>query len=133
MSSVNRIILVGRLGKDPESRQAGDKKVVSFPLATSEKYNGNEQVEWHNVEIWGKLADIAEQYLTKGSLVFLEGKIKTDQWEKDGVKQYRTKVVVNQMTMLGGNQANGQATEQVEQQAAEQAQEVYPSDDDLPF
>ena len=102
MSSVNKVILVGRLGKDPEIRRLENgKAVASLTLATSEKYKDSEQVEWHSLELWDKLADIAEKYLAKGALIYVEGKIKTDTWEKEGVKQYRTKIVVFTMQMLG--------------------------------
>ena len=108
--SVNKIILLGRIGKDPETRTLPNGKITSFSIATSEKYtdkNGQkvENTEWHNVECWGKLADIAETYVKKGMEIYVEGKIKTDQWEKDGVKQYRTKVVAAVIQMIGGRQS----------------------------
>lgn len=105
---INKVILVGNLGKDPETRSLdNDKTVCKFTVATSESYkdrNGNkiENTEWHNIEMWGGLAKVAGQYLTKGSKVYLEGKIKTDEYEKDGIKRYSTKIVANEMKMLDG-------------------------------
>lgn len=108
MSGVNKAILVGRLGKDPEVRTIpSGKKVASFSLATSEKYTDSkgqkyEVTEWHNVDVWDGLAEIVEKFLRKGSQLYVEGKIKTDEWEKDGIKQYRTKIQASSITMLGG-------------------------------
>lgn len=108
MAGVNKVILVGHLGKDPETRTLeGGNTVSSARLATSESYkdrNGNkvDQTEWHDLEFWGKQAEIAGQYLRKGSQIYVEGKIKTDTWEKDGQNHYRTKIRVQSFTMLGG-------------------------------
>lgn len=106
MSGVNKVILVGRLGKDPESRNLeSGKQVVNFSLATSETYkdqsgNKKEITEWHNISMWDGLAGIAEKYLKKGEMVYVEGKLKTRSWEKDGITRYTTEVVVDSMTML---------------------------------
>ena len=106
--SVNKAILVGRLGQDPEVKYtAGGDAVVTFSLATDESYkdrdnNKVEQTEWHRVVAWRKLAEICGQYLTKGSLVYIEGKLKTRSWEQDGVKRYTTEIIVDKMQMLGG-------------------------------
>ncbi|MFZ9848094.1 MAG: single-stranded DNA-binding protein [Flavobacteriales bacterium] len=109
MAGVNKVILVGNLGKDPEVRYLeGGTAVANFTLATSESYkdkSGNriEQTEWHNVVVWRGLAEIAEKYLRKGSMVYLEGKLRTRPWEdKDGVKRYTTEIIADNMTMLGG-------------------------------
>ena len=109
MAGVNKVILLGHLGKDPEAFtfENGVKK-VSFSLATTESYkdkDGNriDQTEWHNIVLWRGLADVAEKYLNKGSQVYVEGKIKTRAWDdKDGNKRYTTEIVVNNMQMLGG-------------------------------
>lgn len=108
MAGVNKVILVGNLGIDPEVKHLeGDNTVANFTLATSESYkdrNGNkvEQTEWHSLELWGQQAKIAEQYLKKGSQIYVEGKIKTESWDdKDGNKRYRTKIRVVSFTMLG--------------------------------
>lgn len=109
MAGVNKVILIGNLGKDPEVRYLeSGAAVANVTLATTEKYkdrNGNqvENTEWHDLEMWEGLAKIAEQYLKKGSSIYVEGKIKTDSWQDDqGNKKYRTRIRVQQMTMLGG-------------------------------
>ncbi len=138
MAGVNKVILLGNLGKDPESFtfENGVKK-VSFSLATTESYKDKEgnrvdQTEWHNVVLWRGLADVAEKYLNKGSQVYVEGKIKTRAWDdKDGNKRYTTEIYADNMTMLGGKR----------DQSSAGAQEAKPSpvddapapEDDLPF
>lgn len=114
MASVNKAIIVGRLGKDPEIKytQSG-KAVANFSLATEERSNEGgdtkKKTEWHNVVIWDKLAEICGQYLKKGSLVYIEGKLQTRSWEdKDGKKCYTTEIVAHTMQMLG---SKGQAEE----------------------
>lgn len=102
MSSLNKVTIIGNLGKDPDIRttQSGDK-VANFSVATTEKWNDKntgekkESTEWHNVVIFGKLADVCENYLKKGSKVYLEGKLKTRSWEQDGQKKYMTEVVLS--------------------------------------
>jgi single-strand DNA-binding protein len=107
MSGINKVILVGHLGKDPEVRHLdGGVTVASFPLATSETYNKDgrkiEQTEWHNIVMWRGLADIASKYLQKGKLVYIEGKLRTRSFEdKEGHKKYTTEVVAENFTMLG--------------------------------
>lgn len=107
MSGINKVILVGHLGKDPEVRYLdGGVSVASFPLATSETFNKDgkkvEQTEWHNIVLWRSLADVAAKFLHKGKLVYIEGKLRTRSFEdKDGVKKYTTEVVAESFTMLG--------------------------------
>src|SRR5882757_459440 len=107
MSGVNKVILVGHLGKDPEARTLeGGVSVVSFPLATSETFNKDgrkvEQTEWHNIVMWRGLADVAAKFLQKGKLVYIEGKLRTRSFEdKEGIKKYTTEVVAENFTMLG--------------------------------
>jgi single-strand DNA-binding protein len=107
MSGINKVILVGHLGKDPEARTLeGGVSVVSFPLATSETFNKDgrkvEQTEWHNIVMWRGLADVASKFLQKGKLVYIEGKLRTRSFEdKEGVKKYTTEVVAENFTMLG--------------------------------
>lgn len=107
MSGVNRVILVGHLGKDPEVRHLeGNVTVASFPLATSESYNKDgkriEQTEWHNIVMWRGLADVAAKYLQKGKLVYIEGKLRTRSFEdKEGHKKYSTEIVAENFTLLG--------------------------------
>jgi single-strand DNA-binding protein len=109
MSGINKVILVGNLGKDPEVRHLeGGAVVAKFPLATSESYKTKdgqkmEQTEWHNIVMWRGLAESAEKYLRKGALVYIEGKIRTRSWDdKEGNKRYSTEIVADTMTMLGG-------------------------------
>lgn len=114
MTSLNRVTLIGRLGKDPEI-QHFDSGVVkaAFAVATSEVHvnkEGNkvEQTEWHNVVMWRKLAEIAEKYLRKGKLVYIEGRLKTRSWEdKDGNKRFITEIDASNMIMLGAPEGGG--------------------------
>jgi single-strand DNA-binding protein len=107
MSGINKVILVGHLGKDPEVRSLeGGVSVTSVPLAKSETYNIDgrkvEQTEWHNIVMWRGLADMAAKYLQKGKLVYIEGKLRTRSFEdKEGVKKYTTEVVAENFTILG--------------------------------
>lgn len=107
MSGINKVILVGNLGKDPEVRHLeGNVSVAKFSLATTEFYknkDGNrvETTEWHNIVMWRGLADSAEKILKKGSLVYIEGKIRTRNYDdKDGHKRYITEIVADTMTLL---------------------------------
>ena len=106
--SVNRVILVGRLGKDPEIKSIpSGTTLAKFSLATDEKFTDRsgekqERTEWHNIVAWGKLGEICGQYLKKGKLVYIEGSLRTDSWEdkESGQKKYRTEVIASAMTML---------------------------------
>jgi len=107
--SVNKVILVGRLGRDPETRYtSGGQAVANFSVATDESYrdrNGERQkrTEWHKIVVWGKQAEIAQQYLKKGSLVFIEGRIQSREWQdKEGQKRTSFEIVANNFRMLGG-------------------------------
>jgi single-strand DNA-binding protein len=107
--SVNKVILVGRLGRDPETRYTGGgQAVANFSLATDESYkdrNGERQkrTEWHKIVVWGKQAEIAQQYLKKGSLIFVEGRIQSREWQdKEGQKRTSFEIVANNFRMLGG-------------------------------
>ena len=108
MAGVNKVILVGNLGRDPEIRFLdGGQAVANFTLATSEKWTGKdgnkeEKTEWHRIVVWGKLAEICGEYLSKGKQGYVEGKLQTREWEdKDGNKRSTTEVVILNMTMLG--------------------------------
>ncbi|SFC46076.1 single-strand DNA-binding protein [Parapedobacter composti] len=107
MSGINKVILVGHLGKDPEIRHLeGNVTVASFPLATSEMYNKDgrkvEQTEWHNIVMWRGLAEVAAKYLFKGKLVYVEGKLRTRTYEdKEGIRRYTTEIVAENFTLLG--------------------------------
>lgn len=115
MKGVNRVTIIGRLGADPEMRytQSGTA-IANVSIATSESWkdkSGQQQVrtEWHRVVFFGKLAEIAGQYLRKGSKVYIEGRLQTREWEKDGIKRYTTEIVVDiggQMQMLDSQQQN---------------------------
>lgn len=106
MSGVNKVILVGRLGKDPEVRHLeGGVAVASFSIATSETYTNKEgarveQTEWHNIVLWRGLAEVAGKFLSKGKMVYIEGKLRTRSYEKNGEKRYATEIVGDTMTML---------------------------------
>ncbi len=106
MPSLNRIQLIGRLGKDPEVRVTPkDTKVCTFTLAVSRRWKSSEgkdkeSTDWFNIEAWGHLGEICKQYLRKGRLVFLEGQLRTDRYEHEGETRYFTKVVASQMQML---------------------------------
>ena len=144
MSGVNKVILVGRLGADPEMRHtASGTAVCNFNLATSEKFknkNGDmeERTEWHRVVTWARLAEICGQYLRKGKQIYVEGRLQTRQWDdKDGNKRYTTEIVAQNMTMLG---SAGDAPMDVPSQEMPDQMASAPAggdsgsdDDDLPF
>jgi single-strand DNA-binding protein len=108
MASFNKVILLGNLGQDPETRYtAGGTAVCKFSLATTRKFPGKdgqkqEKTEWHRIVAWAKLAEICSQYLTKGKQVMIEGRIEYGSYEKDGVKHYTTDIIAENMQMLGG-------------------------------
>uniref|UniRef100_A0A7C5EX88 Single-stranded DNA-binding protein n=1 Tax=Desulfobacca acetoxidans TaxID=60893 RepID=A0A7C5EX88_9BACT len=112
---VNRVILVGNLGADPELRYtASGMAVAKFRIATSETYTDRqgtrqERTEWHRITAWGKLAEICGQYLSKGRLVYIEGRIRSDSWEQEGVKRYSYEIVADTMRMLGPGRGDREA------------------------
>jgi len=142
--SLNKVMLIGRLGQDPEVKttQSGIQ-VASASIACSEKFkdkNGQKQekTEWINLVFWNKQAELAGQYLQKGSQVYIEGQIKTDEWtDKDGNKRYSTKVHVREMQFLDPPKTGGQQQQQQRQQRPQQQQfqdNVPPMDEErLPF
>lgn len=105
MGSVNKVVLLGRLGRDPEIRmtQTG-QQVANFSMATSESWTKNgvreEKTEWHNIIAWGKLAEIISKYVKKGSMLYVEGKLQTRSWEKNGEKRYTTEIVASDITFV---------------------------------
>lgn len=106
MASVNKVVLLGRLGRDPETRYASDggTPICHLAVATSRRYkdrdgNRGEETEWHNVVLFGKTAEIAQQYLQKGSEVYIEGRLRTRSYEKDGVKRYSTEIIGESMQL----------------------------------
>jgi single-strand DNA-binding protein len=113
MAGVNKVILVGNLGKDPEVRHLeGGAAVANFPMATTETYkdkngNRNEQTEWHNIVVWRGLAEVAEKYLKKGMTIYIEGKLRTRSWDdKEGHKRYTTEIVGDTFTILSKKETN---------------------------
>lgn len=111
MSGVNKVILIGNVGKDPEIRhmENGTSK-ATFPLATTETYRDREgqrmeQTEWHNIVLWRGLAELAEKYIRKGKQLYIEGKLRTRSWEdREGHKRYTTEIIADNITLLGGLQ-----------------------------
>ena len=134
---LNKVILIGRLGRDPETRyMPNGEAVCNFSVATSEKYtdkNGQRQeaIEWHNVTMYRKLAEVAGKYLTNGSQVHLEGKIQSRKYQgKDGIERTAYEIIASEMKMLGGN---SQAAQEQPKQAQGNAKPVEDIDDDVPF
>lgn len=147
MSGINKVILVGHLGKDPEIRHLeGNVSVASFPLATSENFNKDgkkvEQTEWHNIVMWRGLAEVAAKYLQKGKLVYIEGKLRTRSYEdREGIRRYTTEVVAENFTMLGrksdfdasSNDSHNHGEQQNKSNAHATVDFKENKDDDLPF
>jgi len=105
MAGVNKVILVGNLGRDPEVRFTKDGKAVcDFPIAVTERKG--QDAEWFNIVAWEKLAEVCGEYLKKGSQIYVEGRQKTESWEKDGEKKYKQTIVILNMTMLGQGQGS---------------------------
>lgn len=158
---VNKVILVGTCGQDPETRyMPNGNAVTNLSLATSEQWTDKqsgqkvEKTEWHRVALFGKVAEIAGEYLRKGSQVYIEGKLQTREWEKDGVKRYTTEIVVDingTMQLLGGRPSDNSGGESAPRQQRPQPQREAPAprpapqpaaqpapnydsfDDDIPF
>lgn len=136
MSGINKVILVGNMGKDPEMRSfPSGERVASFSVATSRKWRDKvnreekQNTEWHNIIAFGKLAEICDQYLHKGDQVYIEGYLKTDKYtSKDGIERYTTKIIAEQLQMLGGKRER-------EEEPMPQAQPIDSKsfDDDIPF
>jgi single-strand DNA-binding protein len=145
MAGVNKVILIGNLGKDPEVRHLeGGTTVANFPLATTETYKDKtgtrqEQTEWHNIVLWRSLAEVAEKYLKKGMQIYIEGKLRTRSWEdKEGHKRYTTEVVGETFTMLGSKKSNEENKDQSKTSAEQNTsgstnQPIGNATDDLPF
>ncbi len=142
--SVNKVILVGRLGRDPETRYtSGGQAVCNFTLATDESFkdrSGERQkrTEWHRIVLWAKLAEIAQQYLKKGTMVYIEGRIQSRQWDdRDGNKRTTVEIVGNVMRMLSSRAETAAAAAGAEAEAPAPPEEpaVGPevSDEDIPF
>jgi len=146
MGSVNKVILVGNLGRDAELRYTpGGAAVASLNLATTEVWNDRnnqrqEKTEWHRVVLWGKQAESLQEYLTKGKQIYVEGRLQTRQWDdKDGNKRYTTEIKADRITLLGGGSGGRGAGGTVERSGASMAggmdePPMEPiTDDDIPF
>jgi single-strand DNA-binding protein len=148
--SVNKVILVGRLGRDPETRYTSSgQAVANFSMATDETYKDRagerqKRTEWHKIVVWGKQAEIAQKYLKKGSLIYLEGRIQSREWmDKEQNKRTSFEIVCNNFRMLGGRgdggaaPSGGGAMEEAEAPAAGHGEEMGAgpdvSDEDIPF
>lgn len=126
--SVNKVILLGRLGQDPELKYTpGGSPVCNFSLATTESWTDKsgqkqEKTEWHRVVVWGKLAELCNQYLSKGRQAFLEGRLQTRAWDdKDGNKRYTTEILASTVQFIGGPSANANNTANVDTSYAQSA------------
>ncbi len=147
MSGVNKVILIGNLGADPELRYTpSGRAVVNFNLATSRTWNNRdgekqEETEWHRIVAWDKLAEICGEYLKKGAQTYVEGRLQTRSWEdKNGVKRYTTEAVVSEMRRLGSRQDTGSSGSSDSSKSSdtsspppENLPSTFEADDDLPF
>ena len=135
--SVNKVILIGICGRDPETRHLeGGRSVSSFSLATDESYKDKdgkkvEATEWHSIVIWGSLTQVVEKYVKKGMKLYLEGKVKTDSYEKDGVKHYSTKIQAHTLEML--SKVEGSTAQGSNLPPSESTEPEPEEGDDLPF
>ncbi|HZL09177.1 MAG TPA: single-stranded DNA-binding protein [Prolixibacteraceae bacterium] len=142
--SVNKVILVGNVGRDPETRHL-DKgvSVANFSMATTETYTAKtgEKVsttEWHNIVAWRGLAEVVEKYVKKGSQLYVEGRIRTRTWDdKDGIKRYTTEIYADTLQMLGKREGQhemaGQPAQTESAQSVNEPDFSQPEEDDLPF
>ncbi len=143
ISSMNKVILIGRLGADPELKYTPNGTAqAKINLATSERWkdndgNNQEKTEWHRIITWRRQAEFAGEWLKKGQLVCVEGKLQTRSWEQDGQKRYMTEVVADNITMLGSKSESsaGKSSETPEDQGQPQEapDAIQDEDDDLPF
>ena len=143
--TINKVILIGRLGKDPDMRYApSGTAIASFSLATNHSTkdadgNWNQQTEWHSVKTFGRQAEFVGEYLKKGNLAFVEGRLQTSNWEdQNGQKKYRTDIIANDIQALGsrgdGDQQDSKPEPQAQAKPAEpQSEPDAPEEDDLPF
>lgn len=139
MAGVNKVILIGNLGKDPEVRHLeSGVAVAKFSIATTETYkskDGNkvDHTEWHNIVLWRGLAEISEKYLKKGDKVYIEGRLRTRQWDdKDGIKRYTTEILADNMNMLGGKR-DSDSVNNTKNKIEEPPPPEQKDGDDLPF
>ena len=138
---VNKVILVGNLGRDPEVRSTpSGQPVATFSLATNRKWkdqsgNRQEETEWHNVVCWGRQAEIAGQYLTKGKQIYVEGRIQTRSWDdrQSGEKKYRTEIICDNFQMLGSRGSSNEGDGGYGGGPSQAPPPAAPADDDIPF
>jgi single-strand DNA-binding protein len=143
MGSVNKVILVGNLGRDAEMRfTPGGQAVATLNLATTEQWNDKEgqrqeKTEWHRIVLWGRQAESLSQYLVKGKQIYVEGRLQTRQWDdKDGNKRYTTEIKADRITLLGGGGGAGARAGGFEREAPQTVPMQEPADvpeDDIPF
>ena len=143
--SLNKVLLIGRLGADPEIKQmVNGKSVARLSLATSQSWKDKntseqqERTEWHRVVFFNRLAEIVEQYVKKGSKLYIEGRLQTRSWEQDGIKRYTTEIVANEMQMLDSRGSTNQEGFGDQATATQTPQQAAPAnfdnfDDDIPF
>jgi single-strand DNA-binding protein len=138
MGSVNKVILVGNLGRDAEVKvTASGQSVASFSIATTETWTKDgekkEKTEWHRIVLWGRQADTLQPYLTKGKQIYVEGRLETRNWEKDGQKHYTTEVKADRIVLLGGGRG-GERGDRGDSGYADPLANAAPiTDDDIPF
>lgn len=145
---VNKVILIGNCGKDPDTRyMPNGNAVTNISVATAESWTDKqsgqkqERTEWHNVVFFGRLGEIAGEYLKKGSQIYIEGKLKTESYEKDGITRYTTKIIANSMQMLGAKSGSTGSATSAAQNSNQQTNAAQPAamandedfDDDIPF
>ena len=135
MAGVNKVILIGNLGKDPDVRTTQNgSQVAKFSLATSEKYKGQEKTQWHNITCFSNQAETAQKYLKKGSKIFVEGKLDYQQYEHDGQTKYRTEIVCFNFQMLGGMEEKGEVLTSLKPPQKQPQKELIEEEtDDIPF
>lgn len=134
---VNKVILIGNVGRDPEARTFdGGNNNTSFSFATTKKYKKNNETvtetQWHNIVAWGKLADIINKYVKKGDKLYVEGEIQYQEYEKDGVKKYTTKINISEMKMMGDKKEQSNSAPQQQSSEVVTPEVVY-ENQDLPF
>lgn len=145
MRGINKATILGILGKDPEVKYtSGGSTICMLSVATNEEWKDKqtgekkESTEWHTVKMFGRLAEVAGEYLTKGTRVYLEGKIKTESWEKDGEKKYKTVIIADELIMLGEPGAKRASRPAITDKAEARGQSKQPAppddfEDDIPF
>ena len=146
MASINKVIIVGNLGRDPENRYLpSGEQVTSIAVATTDRWRDKasgeqkEQTEWHRISFFGKLAEIAGQYLKKGSQVYIEGRLRTRKYtDKEGIDRYQTEIIADTMKMLGSRQEGQQSTgrnsySEAKQTGRRAAPSDYDDSSDIPF